>query len=205
MTIFTKLLFTVTLSFCLFSCARREQALYQKSLREQFTKANAPVTALSGISQSFVDSNQVAAASNVEASNLVASAHTDKDVIGSRVAPAWKSSSKAVQPVEKLTVDQTRTHQKKQLIRSSILKRVLADPPVQTSGLAIASLVCGIVSFLILGVVLGPLAIIFGGVALSKIKKNPEIKGRGLAVAGLVLGIVATIVIIVVLAAGSAK
>ncbi|QJD81463.1 DUF4190 domain-containing protein [Spirosoma rhododendri] len=68
------------------------------------------------------------------------------------------------------------------------------------SGLAIASLVCGILAFFLLGIVLGILAIIFGGVALSKIRKNPEVSGRGMAVAGMILGIVATVVTVIFLA-----
>ena len=51
-------------------------------------------------------------------------------------------------------------------------------------GLAIASLVCGIVSFFWAGIVLGILALIFGGVAKSKGYKG------GMATAGIVLGII---------------
>lgn len=70
----------------------------------------------------------------------------------------------------------------------------MSQPAGTVSGLAVASLVCGILAFFVLGIVLGVLAIIFGGVALSKIRKNPEVSGRGMAIAGLVLGIVATVV-----------
>jgi hypothetical protein len=70
----------------------------------------------------------------------------------------------------------------------------MSQPAGTVSGLAIASLVCGILAFFVLGIVLGILAIIFGGVAMSKIRKNPEMSGRGMAIAGLVLGIVATVV-----------
>ncbi|PRY38339.1 uncharacterized protein DUF4190 [Spirosoma oryzae] len=75
-----------------------------------------------------------------------------------------------------------------------------SQPAGTVSGLAIASLVCGILAFFVFGIVLGILAIIFGGVALSKIRKNPEVSGRGMAVAGLVLGIVATVVTVIYLA-----
>jgi Co/Zn/Cd efflux system component len=70
----------------------------------------------------------------------------------------------------------------------------MSQPAGTVSGLAVASLVCGILAFFVFGIVLGILAIIFGGVALSKIRKNPEVSGRGMAIAGLVLGIVATVV-----------
>ena len=54
----------------------------------------------------------------------------------------------------------------------------------ETHGLAIASLVLGIIGFI-------PLAsIIFGAIALEKIKSNPErFKGKGMATAGMILGI----------------
>jgi len=64
-----------------------------------------------------------------------------------------------------------------------------SNPPAQAqgknSGLAIASMVLGIVWVFYIGSVL---AVIFGHVALSKMKKDPSIGGRGFAVAGVVLG-----------------
>ncbi len=51
-------------------------------------------------------------------------------------------------------------------------------------GMAIASMVCGIVSFFCFGIVLGVLALIFGGVAKSKGYTG------GMATAGIVLGCV---------------
>ena len=59
---------------------------------------------------------------------------------------------------------------------------------MRTSGLAVASLVLGIIGFIIN--FLGILAIILGAVAISQTGKNPNLKGRGMAVAGLVLGII---------------
>ncbi|CAA6680002.1 MULTISPECIES: DUF4190 domain-containing protein [unclassified Lentimonas] len=56
----------------------------------------------------------------------------------------------------------------------------------KTSGLAIASLVLGLCFFIPFGFLL---AIIFGFVALSKVKdSNGELKGKGLAISGIVLG-----------------
>jgi len=43
------------------------------------------------------------------------------------------------------------------------------------------------------GCPLGLLAIVFGVIALVKLKKNPQLRGRGMAVAGLILGIIAMI------------
>lgn len=53
------------------------------------------------------------------------------------------------------------------------------------SGLAIASLVLGIIWLFWLGSIL---AVIFGHIALSNIKKDPSISGRGMAIAGVCLG-----------------
>lgn len=66
------------------------------------------------------------------------------------------------------------------------------EPPKQGKGMAITSMVCGIVGFFFLGLVLGIMAIIFGGVALSR-----NTKGKGMAVTGLVLGIIEVIANIV--------
>ena len=45
------------------------------------------------------------------------------------------------------------------------------------------------------------LAVIFGHVALSQIRKDPSIRGRGMAIAGLVLGWVGVGVLLIVLIA----
>ncbi|MFO8013372.1 MAG: DUF4190 domain-containing protein [Phycisphaerae bacterium] len=68
-------------------------------------------------------------------------------------------------------------------------------PPPQanepkTSGMAIASFVLSLCGFFCAGMILGTLAVIFGGVALSKINGDPQLGGKGLAIAGLVIGIV---------------
>lgn len=68
-------------------------------------------------------------------------------------------------------------------------------PPPRTNGLAIASLVC---AFLF-----APLAILFGHLSLSQIKRTGE-QGRGLAIAGLVLGYLATVAMVMLLVAGIA-
>ncbi|MEJ7844147.1 MAG: DUF4190 domain-containing protein [Acidimicrobiales bacterium] len=63
-------------------------------------------------------------------------------------------------------------------------------PPVQKNhGLAVAALVCGLVGILLANLILGPLALIFGLVSLSKISSsNGALKGRGMAITGVVLG-----------------
>ena len=67
---------------------------------------------------------------------------------------------------------------------------VLVQNP-ETSGLAVASLVLGV---LWLGGAGSLLALIFGAVAMHQIKRSRgTLSGKGMAVAGLVLGIIGTI------------
>ena len=54
----------------------------------------------------------------------------------------------------------------------------------ETNGLATASMVCGIIGLLVFGIILGPLAIIFGAIGMSKEPK------RNQAITGLVLGVI---------------
>ena len=67
-------------------------------------------------------------------------------------------------------------------------------PPIrtstlQTSGMAIASVVMGVAGWTLLPLVGSILAIIFGNMARQEIRQRPdELAGDGLAVAGLVLG-----------------
>ena len=65
--------------------------------------------------------------------------------------------------------------------------------PIKTCGMAVASLVLGIIGFLTsfigIGVIFGIIALILGLVALSKIRKNPmELSGSGMAIAGSIFG-----------------
>lgn len=71
-------------------------------------------------------------------------------------------------------------------------------PPRQSNGLAIASLVCAIVGILVFGIVLGPLAVIFGAVGLSRANRGAS--GKGLAIAGIVVGSVVTVLSIIAIA-----
>lgn len=62
--------------------------------------------------------------------------------------------------------------------------------PQRTNGLAITSLVTGIVGFICCGP-LAIVAIVTGFIGKNQIDKDPNQKGRGLAIAGIVIGIVA--------------
>ncbi len=73
--------------------------------------------------------------------------------------------------------------------------------PAQTSGKAIASLICGLFLF---AFPMSILAIIFGHLSVSEIRKSAgRLKGEGMAIAGLVLGYVglAAIPVILIIAA----
>jgi hypothetical protein len=80
----------------------------------------------------------------------------------------------------------------------------------QQNGLAIASLVCGVLSFLCFGPLSGIPAIILGFMAVSKNKADPaRYGGRGLAIGGIVTGainlvlVVLYIIFVIILAASS--
>ncbi|MGY0023847.1 DUF4190 domain-containing protein [Streptomyces sp. cg35] len=66
----------------------------------------------------------------------------------------------------------------------------------RTNGLAVAGLVCGIVGLFFLSVVLGPLAIIFGALAV----RQKAAGGGGMAKAAIILGIIDLILFIVLIA-----
>ena len=76
----------------------------------------------------------------------------------------------------------------------------------QTNGMAVASMVMGILSLLciypICGLPFNILGIIFGGVGIGQIKKNPLLQGKGMAVAGLVMSILSAGVILLLLILG---
>jgi predicted Zn finger-like uncharacterized protein/prepilin-type processing-associated H-X9-DG protein len=73
----------------------------------------------------------------------------------------------------------------------SLVGQMSADERPKTSGMAVASLVLGLIVCLPIASLL---AIIFGIIALMK-TKDPRIGGKGMAVAGLVLGIVGLLLV----------
>lgn len=64
------------------------------------------------------------------------------------------------------------------------------------NGLAIASMVIGIVGIFFFSIILGPLAIVLAAFAL---RTGNEKSGRGMAIAGLVLGIIDTVLAVILL------
>jgi hypothetical protein len=71
----------------------------------------------------------------------------------------------------------------------------VAIPTKSTNGLAVASMVLGIVWIYWIGSIL---AVIFGAVALKQMKARGQ-SGRGMATAGLILGIVGLITLLIVI------
>lgn len=76
-----------------------------------------------------------------------------------------------------------------------------ASPNSRTNGLAVASLVLGIIGVFLFNVILGPLAIVLGAVGL---RRAPAKGGAGMAKAGIVLGILDLVVFGVLLAVSAA-
>lgn len=68
-------------------------------------------------------------------------------------------------------------------------------------GLGLAGFVSSLVGLIILGIPLGLVAITFGAISLSRIKRSPgRYKGRGFAIVSLVLGIIDIVGVIILLA-----
>ena len=75
------------------------------------------------------------------------------------------------------------------------------------NGMALAGYYVGVFGLIpCVGLILGPLAVIFGIVGLRRVNRDPEIKGTGHAVTAIVLGGIATLLnfgaIIMILVAG---
>ena len=71
----------------------------------------------------------------------------------------------------------------------------------RSNGLAIAGLVCGIVGLILFAVVLGPLAVIFGGVGLSRANHGAE--HRTMSIWAIALGVIDILLWVVVVVAVS--
>jgi hypothetical protein len=69
-----------------------------------------------------------------------------------------------------------------------------------TDGLAITSLILGILSLFCLSILTGIPALILGIVSLKKIDRTPNLQGRGMAIAGIVLGGVSFILFLPIMA-----
>ena len=82
---------------------------------------------------------------------------------------------------------------------TSIARSTAQIQTQNANGLAIAGLVCGLVGLIFINYVLGPLAIIFGGIGWHR--ANNGARHRGMSIAAVVLGIVDIVVWVVLLVA----
>jgi hypothetical protein len=73
------------------------------------------------------------------------------------------------------------------------------------SNKAVAALVCGILSLVVVGIILGFVALGLGIAARKDMEKDPSLEGKGLAVAGMVTGAIGAVLAIVLLATGVTK
>lgn len=71
------------------------------------------------------------------------------------------------------------------------------NPSGQTNGLAITSLVFGILTYVLLPLIGALIAIITGHIARAQIRRNEQ-EGAGLALAGLILGYIYMLIVIIV-------
>jgi hypothetical protein len=72
----------------------------------------------------------------------------------------------------------------------------------QTEGFAIGGFVSGLAGLFVLPLLFGTVAIVFGAISLSRIKKNPsKYKGKGLAIASIIVGIVGIVAALIITAA----
>jgi hypothetical protein len=76
-----------------------------------------------------------------------------------------------------------------------------AAAPQKTDGLAITSLVLGILSMICcgMGILTGIPAVICGHIAMGRMKKDPNLQGKGLAIAGLIMGYLGIVVSVIYL------
>jgi hypothetical protein len=72
----------------------------------------------------------------------------------------------------------------------------------RTNGLAVASLICGIVGLLIFNVILGPVAIVLGA---GGRRQAPAKGGAGMAKAGIVLGVIDLVLFLVLWAVAASN
>lgn len=73
---------------------------------------------------------------------------------------------------------------------------------LKTEGLGLAGFISGLVGLFIASIPLGLIAVIFGGISLSKIKRQPQqFKGKGFAIASIILGLIDVVAMIILLAA----
>ena len=72
--------------------------------------------------------------------------------------------------------------------------------PAKTEGLGLAGFISGVVGLFVASIPLGIVAVVFGIISLSKIKRNPQrFKGKGFSIASIVLGFIDIIAMAILL------
>jgi hypothetical protein len=80
--------------------------------------------------------------------------------------------------------------------------QIYNSAPQKTEGLGLAGFISGLVGLFIASIPLGIIAVVFGSISLSKIKRNPQrYKGKGFAIAAIILGLVDVVAMIILLGA----
>lgn len=88
-----------------------------------------------------------------------------------------------------ITKENVRSVPEEALRKPSRLVQVTPIEELRTSGKAITALVFGILGIPLMGVLLGPFAIIFGGWSLYEIRRAHRLRGRSIALTGICLGV----------------
>jgi hypothetical protein len=95
------------------------------------------------------------------------------------------------------------------VVQAAAQPQMVSAPPVnfqpaaaiKNSGMAVASLVLGIVGMVFIPFIPSILAIIFGALGIGQVNKsNGLLKGKGMATAGIILGIIAVVWMIIMVA-----
>jgi hypothetical protein len=119
----------------------------------------------------------------------------DHDELDERVAAAY--SARWTSDLQAITADITPAPPAPPPYPYPYAYPVPYQQPTRTNGLAVSSLICGLVWFWWLG---SACAIVFGHVALNQIKRSEGRQtGSGMAIAGLVLGYLALVVLVITL------
>jgi hypothetical protein len=144
--------------------------------------------------------------------NLIASADNSSGNSGISAyageQPGISAMNEASVPLELMNPREMRKFNRKfeRDLRSSMQVAPRAATPSSNAkpakGLAIAALVLGITSFLFFPIATGTLGIIFGTMALKRIKANPNQEGKGMAKAGVICGIIGLALWILLLVVG---
>jgi hypothetical protein len=70
------------------------------------------------------------------------------------------------------------------------------------SGKAIAALVCGILSLILFGIILGVVAVVLGTMARREIAADSSLEGDGMALAGIITGAIGAVLAVILIALG---